>query len=444
MLRAFALSALLSAASAVPLVADVVKLVTFDKAPATTHTFRDMNDPVMGGRSHSTFAVHAAGDGIVAGVFAGTCAIVPSLKAPGFCKVSTQDSKPYPDVSSMFSGSLALRVKTSTPQYQGFKVAFGAKGAKRPTPSRHGGPTFKADFTVSGTDWTTVYVPFNNFSIDWSDYTGECTTKDPTGQQHHCCTAAHPEVCVTEPLLKSISSFEVWAEGSEGDFSLEIDWIGATNMAGPTPTPPTPTPTPSSGKFVELVDIAKSKWRLTNDPVMGGLSHSTIQVDQSLSEVNFQGEVKIVPKLQAPGFCDAETSAPLLSKFPSATGYDGIQLVLKASGPLRQFKQSWGGRGTGNFGSYKAGFNLTETEDWQTVFIPWEQYTNKWSQFTGGCTDHGAICCSEQHPEVCPTEKAKSAIEVIGVWGEGAAGKFDLTIKSIRAAKAPSVAQPPL
>ena len=106
------------------------------------------------------------------------------------------------------------------------------------------------------------------------------------------------------------------------------------------------------------------------------------------------------------------------------------------TGALRSFKQSWGGRGTGNFGSFKAGFNLTASTDFQTVFIPWKDYTNKWSQFTGGCTDHGAICCDAAHPEVCPTEKAEKAIETIGIWGEGAAGVFDLEIKSIRAVKA--------
>lgn len=277
-------------------------------------------------------------------------------------------------------------------------------------------------------------MPFSSFSIDWSDYTGECSTKDPTGEQHFCCTPSHPEVCPTAALLKKITSLEVWAEGTSGNFSLEIDWIGATAGA---PSPPSPSPTPS-GKFVDLVDIATSKWRLTNDPVMGGLSHSTISVDKENAEVNFLGEVKIVPKLKAPGFCDAETSAGLLGKFPSAAGYDGIQLVLKAAGPLRTFKQSWGAHGTGEFGSFKAGFNLTDSTDWQTVFIPWKEYTNKWSDFTGGCTDHGAICCSEAHPEVCPTAKAKAAIGTIGIWGEGTAGKFDLTIKSIRAAMAPS------
>jgi len=135
---------------------------------------------------------------------------------------------PFPDVSQFFHGALYLRLKSSTTAYSGFKVAFGATGAHRPTPSRHGGASFKADFALaSTTEWQTVKVPFSDFSIDWSEYTGECSTRDPTGQQHYCCTPEHPEVCVTMQHLKAVSGLELWAEGVAGDFALEIDWIGA-------------------------------------------------------------------------------------------------------------------------------------------------------------------------------------------------------------------------
>ena len=133
-------------------------------------------------------------------------------------------------------------------------------------------------------------------------------------------------------------------------------------------------------RTIELVDLSspRTRWRLTNDPVMGGLSTSKITPNHAKNEVNFAGHVRIVPKLHAPGFCDAEAESGLLSKFPDASSYDGIELVLKATDPLRSFKQSWGAHGKGNFGSYKAGFVLSDSEDWQQVFIPWDQYTNKW------------------------------------------------------------------
>jgi hypothetical protein len=209
----------------------VTKLVTFDGASATTHHWVNMNDPVMGGRSTSAF--HEVADERI-GAFQGTCAVVPFLHAPGFAKIYTQDARssgrlltPFPDVSKHLDGALHLRVRTTTPQYTGFKVAFGADGARRPTPSRHGGASFKADFSLTGTDWQEVAIPFNQFSIDWSEYTGECSTKDPTGTQHYCCSAAHPEVCPTAVALRNINSVEVWAEGVEGTFTLDIDWIGA-------------------------------------------------------------------------------------------------------------------------------------------------------------------------------------------------------------------------
>ena len=187
------------------------------------------NDPVMGGQSKSTFALDQGGSG---GMFAGTCAVVPFLKAPGFCKVETTGGS-FPDASAYFSGSLAMRVRSTTPTYAGFKVAFGATGATRPagTGTHHGGATFKAPFQLRGSGWQVVKIPFSQFSIDWSDYTGSCSTKDPTGVQHHCCTAAHPEVCVQLRHLKAVTSLGVWAEGVEGTFDLDIDWIGADESA---------------------------------------------------------------------------------------------------------------------------------------------------------------------------------------------------------------------
>ena len=60
----------------------------------------------------------------------------------------------------------------------------------------------QAGFTVSGTEWQTVKIPFSAFSYDWSDYTGRCDTKDPrNGTQHVCCSAEHPEVMIIRVRL---------------------------------------------------------------------------------------------------------------------------------------------------------------------------------------------------------------------------------------------------
>merc|ERR1712063_183344 len=140
------------------------------------------------------------------GVFEGTCAIVGFLNAPGFAKIV--GSRQYADITG--EDSISLRVKSSTPGYAGFTV-------------------------TDSTDWQVVEVPLTQFSYDWSGYTGECNTKDPAsfgseGQQHYCCDKSglepsNSEVCVQPQFLNTINALEVWAEGVEGDFNLQIDSI---------------------------------------------------------------------------------------------------------------------------------------------------------------------------------------------------------------------------
>jgi len=205
---------------------DTTTLASFDGS-ATSFKWRDQNDPVMGGASTSSFEVR---DGV--GIFNGTCAIVGFLKAPGFAKITSEAPGMLSDVSAHINGSLQLLVRSSTPEYKGFRVAFAAKGI--PRTSMFGGMSFKAGFEVKGNDWQLVNVPFDSFSYDWSGYTGRCDTKDPSGafgpgKQHHCCGADHPEVCPTADYLKKISDVEVWAEGVEGDFHIEVKKIQAAN-----------------------------------------------------------------------------------------------------------------------------------------------------------------------------------------------------------------------
>ena len=79
----------------------------------------------MGGKSHATFVV---GDG--SAVFNGTCAIVDSLQAPGFCSAATERKlgASCADVSAHINGSRQLTVRSTTPADEGFKGAFRARG----------------------------------------------------------------------------------------------------------------------------------------------------------------------------------------------------------------------------------------------------------------------------------------------------------------------------
>lgn len=215
------------AAMAAPLTASSVTLATFDGAKGTTFKWGAQNDPVMGGASTSTFTETGG-----TGVFNGTCRVVKFLHAPGFAKASTQagwfSKDTFNDASAFVKGAITLQVRSTTPGYTGFKAEVGAKGLPHSHHSSSG--SFKAPFNVTGTDWQTVSIPMSDFSYDWSDFTGRCDTKDPgtDGVQHHCCSAAHPEVCPTAEALGGISSVAVWAEGVAGDFHLEVKSIGAT------------------------------------------------------------------------------------------------------------------------------------------------------------------------------------------------------------------------
>jgi hypothetical protein len=181
----------------------------------------------MGGQSTGTFEVEKLRK---VGVFNGTCAIVPSLKAPGFCKTI---SKIDADISKHFNerkGTIQLMVSSTTPEFKGFHFAWAAKGV--PKTSFFGGGSFKAPFALTGNGKAElVKIPFENFSYDWSGYTGGCDTKDPNGKQHHCCSDKDNfKFCPTEKFLSEVTDMEIWAEGSEGNFHLEIEWVGVGDI----------------------------------------------------------------------------------------------------------------------------------------------------------------------------------------------------------------------
>lgn len=204
-------------------VASAITLVTFDGAATTTHKFVELNDPVMGGKSVGTWAINSTGK---FGVFDGQVVDVPSLKAPGFIKAAGDGT--YPDVSSEILGDLILRVRSSTPEYKGFRVSFAA-GTLSPSYACAGGSSiplsggcYKNKFNVTGTDWVDVRIPFNTFSDHWSPATGE--------QTKTCAVDA--SVCPTRADLAGIKRIEIWAEGALGKVHLEVQSISTGPRAG--------------------------------------------------------------------------------------------------------------------------------------------------------------------------------------------------------------------
>jgi len=211
-------SMLFGAASAVP-------LVTFDGKSGSTFNFKELNDPVMGGKSSGNWSVQSKG-GQSFGVMDGVVVNVPSLSAPGFIK-SSADGK-FNDASAELSGGLKLMVRSPTPEYAGFRLTFAA-GTLSPDYSCAGGGSiplsrgcFKRGFSVkAGSEFSEVYLPFNSFSDKWSPSTGKQTTT--------CADDA--DVCPKASDLSSIKRIEFWAEGANGHARLEVLSVEAVSGA---------------------------------------------------------------------------------------------------------------------------------------------------------------------------------------------------------------------
>merc|ERR1711976_507912 len=161
------------------------------------------------------------------GIMDGEVVNVPSLKAPGFIKAAA-DGK-FPDISEFIDGSLVLKVRTSTPDYEGYRVSF-VSGAASPSFSCAAGGSlpfsrgcFKNKFSVpAGDDFVDVKIPFSGFSDKWSSATGEQTTT----------CADDKDVCPTASKLSSISRVEFWAEGANGKVHLDVQSVYAEDAAG--------------------------------------------------------------------------------------------------------------------------------------------------------------------------------------------------------------------
>jgi len=186
------------------------------------------NDPVMGGQSSSSFSVK---DGY--GDYSGTCRIVPKLKAPGFTIALTEFptfAKTFPDASS--ADGIILGVRNVGGSVSDFKFAF----CSSRMPFKCQFMSFKADFTIAkGEDFSEVFLPWSSFSDKWDAATGKHKGEQPP---------SHAD-------LKSITQLQLWTEGVEGDFHLQLKYVRAGKAPSTTgtttsSTPSTPTTTANS------------------------------------------------------------------------------------------------------------------------------------------------------------------------------------------------------
>lgn len=226
-----------------------------------------------------------------------------------------------------------------------------------------------------------------------------------------------------------------WGEGDCPKGTLAIDWDTSKHRPCGKECAPQSLSLGSVSEAIPMTTFDGARattqtWRSLNDPVMGGLSVATFNVQSSSGTGVFYGEVKIVPSLKAPGFCTMKTSR---AQFPDISGSDALQLVVRSSTPYVGWKMEFGpAPRTGWFGggSYKADFNVTESTEWQTVTIPFKMFTDKWSDTTG----EPKVKCSDDS-SVCPDSEHLKALTTLEIAAEGHAGKFHLEVKSITAVK---------
>jgi len=187
---------------------DVILLESFDNPK---HTWQEMNDPVMGGKSTGTFTIQ---DGI--GRLEGEVVDVPFLHAPGFIQARTTGDDIYPDVSTCTA--LQIMAKSNT-NYDGYRISFGNAHAPGGKFFAYG---YKSDLVkVPTDDFGVVTIPFDQFTDFWDDATG-----DPI----HTCHE-NELYCPDELTLKNMGRIAVWGEGKAGKVSLEIKTISAVGCA---------------------------------------------------------------------------------------------------------------------------------------------------------------------------------------------------------------------
>merc|ERR1712123_536825 len=172
-------------------------------------------------------------------------------------------------------------------------------------------------------------------------------------------------------------------------------------------------------KFVEL-----------NDPVMGGKSTGTWSLDAAGKFGVFDGEVKDVPSLKAPGFIKAAGSGT----FPDVSSALGGDLVLTVRSSTPSYACGAGGSLPFSRGCFKSKFSVPAGEGWSTVRVPINSFSDKWSPATG---EHTKDCATDA--DVCPTAKSLSGIKRLEIWAEGALGKVHLEVKSVVAEQSASL-----
>jgi hypothetical protein len=138
----------------------------FGKADDTV--WQTLNDPVMGGVSHSSFY-----EGETSGIWKGKVEIVPFLKKPGFCTLRSAGHGKETDELLDLSNSDGIIVRAAAAKGSGlkdFRVTLSTEGAGRGMMSH---VMYSADFTVTEdiadhfVSWKEFSCSYHGKNMDW-------------------------------------------------------------------------------------------------------------------------------------------------------------------------------------------------------------------------------------------------------------------------------------
>jgi len=173
-------------------------------------------------------------------------------------------------------------------------------------------------------------------------------------------------------------------------------------------------------------------WTQMDDPVMGGQSTGTFQVEDNAGVM--QGHVAIVPFLQAPGFIKAETSPG--EAWPDISSCTGMRIHARArGGNYTGYRVSFGRQHPPNGFPYSYGYKTdlhlsgaATTTEMEDVLLDFRDFSLDWDEATG---DQRTTCA--ENPDNCPSTEALQNIYSIALWAEGVEGDVHLEVASIHA-----------
>merc|ERR1712232_829680 len=223
------------------------------------------------------------------------------------------------------------------------------------------------------------------------------------------------------------------AEGKVGDVKIDMRSVGAYGCSAVLAAPLASVPLST----FDGAEATTQSWKAMNDPVMGGKSKATFTVGDNAGV--FDGAVAIVPSLQAPGFCTMESPR---GSFPDISGADAIELVARQTSDYKGWRFTIGDAprnpdsGAPFFvkGQYKANVAIPVSDEFQTIIIPFTDFTYKWSDTTGEPT----VKCADD-ASVCPDSKYLKAPRQLAIMAEGVEGSFHLEVQSITAVNTASM-----